>query len=118
MSVPARRGLGRGLSALLSEATAEQPVDAAGPLAPGIRMEPLSHMRPHPGQPRRRFDPDALAELAASIAERGLIQPIVVRPHSAGYLEIVAGERRWRAAQQAQLKHWRSRSSRMSSEKT
>ena len=65
-------------------------------------MLPVSAMAPHPGQPRRHFDEDALDELARSIETRGLIQPIVVRPHGREY-QIVAGERRWRAAQRARL---------------
>jgi ParB family chromosome partitioning protein len=63
---------------------------------------PVSSIEPHLGQPRRHFDEAALTELAESIRERGLIQPIVVRPHGHRY-QIVAGERRWRAAQKAQL---------------
>jgi ParB family transcriptional regulator, chromosome partitioning protein len=65
---------------------------------------PLSDIRPHPGQPRRFFDEDALNELAQSIKQRGVIQPVIVRPraNSSGY-ELVAGERRWRAAQRARL---------------
>jgi len=65
-------------------------------------MLPVGAIQPHPGQPRRRFDESALDELAASIAARGLIQPIVVRPNGREY-QIVAGERRWRAAQRAKL---------------
>jgi ParB family chromosome partitioning protein len=65
-------------------------------------MLSVAAMRPHPGQPRRHFDEAALDELAASIASRGLIQPIVVRPHEGGW-QIVAGERRWRAAQRARI---------------
>jgi ParB family chromosome partitioning protein len=58
---------------------------------------------PHPDQPRRRFDEDALGELAQSIAARGVIQPIIVRPLAGGRYQLVAGERRWRAAQKAQV---------------
>lgn len=94
-------GLGRGLSALFGEVAQEQPV-AAGAAAPGVRVVPVSHLRPHPNQPRRRFDPPALAELAESIRRRGLIQPVLVRSHDGGF-QIVAGERRWRAAQAAGL---------------
>ncbi len=65
-------------------------------------MLPVGALTPHPGQPRRHFDEAALDELAESIAARGLIQPIVVRPHGHSY-QIVAGERRWRAAQRARL---------------
>jgi ParB family chromosome partitioning protein len=95
-------GLGRGLSALFGEVAQEQPIAASTP-ASGVRTVPVSDLRPHPGQPRRRFDEAALAELAESIRRRGLIQPVLVRPHGGGLLQIVAGERRWRAAQAAGL---------------
>jgi ParB family transcriptional regulator, chromosome partitioning protein len=95
-------GLGRGLSALLGEAVREEPVAGAGERSPGVRTLPVSELEPHPEQPRRFFDDAALDELAGSIKARGLIQPIVVRPHQSGY-QIVAGERRWRAAQRAGL---------------
>ena len=95
-------GLGRGLSALLGEAVREEPVAQAGDRTPGVRMVAVAELEPHPEQPRRFFDEDALDELARSIEARGLIQPIVVRPHRGGY-QIVAGERRWRAAQRARL---------------
>ena len=99
-----RSGLGRGLGALLGDiARDDSPVDSAsGGLPSGVRMIPVSAIAPHPDQPRRHFDEDALNELAASIAERGIIQPIVVRPHGHTY-QIVAGERRWRASQRARL---------------
>jgi ParB family chromosome partitioning protein len=96
-------GLGRGLSSLLGEVAQEAPV--AGGVAPargGIQMMPVSSIEPHLDQPRRHFDEEALEELADSIRQRGLIQPIVVRPHGHNY-QIVAGERRWRAAQRARL---------------
>lgn len=98
------RGLGRGLSALMGETAIEQPIDPAAPRPAGIRSMLVTHIEPNPKQPRRHFDDAALDELAASIAARGLIQPIVVRPspYSSAY-QIVAGERRWRAAQRAQL---------------
>lgn len=107
---PARRGLGRGLSALLGEVT--QPVPVRGESAPesptggagrAIQLLEISKITPHPDQPRRHFDAAALDELAESIATRGVIQPIVVRPAAEGRYQIVAGERRWRAAQKAQL---------------
>jgi ParB family chromosome partitioning protein len=97
-----RRGLGRGLSALLGEATREDPIGPNGERSTGVQTIPVASITPHPGQPRRHFDDAALTELAASIAARGLIQPLVVRPHGSGF-QIVAGERRWRAAQRAQL---------------
>jgi len=98
------RGLGRGLSALLGEVAREAPVAAetTAPTAPAARTLPVTALRPHPGQPRRRFDEAALDELAASLKARGLIQPILVRPNGREY-QIVAGERRWRAAQRAGL---------------
>ena len=98
----ARPGLGRGLSALLGDAEREEPVRPGTEPSMGVRMLPVSSLAPHPEQPRRHFDEDALEELAKSIAMRGLIQPIVVRPHGKDY-QIVAGERRWRAAQRARL---------------
>lgn len=98
-----RGGLGRGLGALLGDiARDDAPSDMNGVAATGVRMIPVSAIAPHPDQPRRHFDDDALNELAGSIAERGIIQPIVVRPHGHNY-QIVAGERRWRAAQRARL---------------
>jgi ParB family transcriptional regulator, chromosome partitioning protein len=107
MTEPAARkprpGLGRGLSALLGDATprSETP-DTTGATGSSVRMLPVSSLAPHPGQPRRHFDEAALEELAQSIAQRGIIQPIVARPHGKDY-QIVAGERRWRAAQRARL---------------
>ena len=109
MSEPAARkprpgGLGRGLSALLGDAAPRTVPTEEGLPAVGssVRMLPVSSLAPHPGQPRRHFDETALDELAQSIAQRGIIQPIVVRPHGKDY-QIVAGERRWRAAQRARL---------------
>jgi ParB family chromosome partitioning protein len=61
----------------------------------------VSDIEPDPNQPRRHFDEDALEELARSIAQRGVIQPVIVRPVSAGRYQLVAGERRWRAAARA-----------------
>src|SRR5690606_13267931 len=93
-------GLGRGLSSLLGEVSRETPV--AGATAGEVRRIPVASIEPHPGQPRRIFAEDALAELAESIAARGVIQPIIVRPNGHRF-QIVAGERRWRAAQKARL---------------
>lgn len=89
----ARRGIGRGLSAILPEAE----TSAAGEL----RELPVSLIKPNPSQPRTKFDPDALAALASSIEASGVVQPLLVRPLPDGSYELVAGERRWRAAQQA-----------------
>jgi ParB family chromosome partitioning protein len=97
-----RSGLGRGLNALLGDMAREEPVGTNQAVTPGLRTLPVGSLSPHPGQPRRHFEESALDELATSIAARGLIQPIVVRPHGKGY-QIVAGERRWRAAQRARL---------------
>jgi ParB family transcriptional regulator, chromosome partitioning protein len=91
--VASRRGIGRGLSAILPESEAS----AAGEL----RELPVSLIKPNPSQPRTKFDPDALAALASSIEATGVVQPLLVRPLPDGSYELVAGERRWRAAQQA-----------------
>lgn len=97
-----KRGLGRGLSALLGDVQREQPLSEPGARDGGIRLIDVGAIRPNPDQPRRHFDETALEELAASLKARGLIQPIIVRTRDDGY-QIVAGERRWRAAQRAQL---------------
>jgi ParB family chromosome partitioning protein len=106
---PARRAaLGRGLGALLGDTRREEPLvvsaegGAGSASRAGLRQLPVASIKPHPGQPRRRFDEAALDELAASIAARGVIQPVIVTPHGDGY-RLVAGERRWRAAQKARL---------------
>ena len=99
-----RRGLGRGLSALLDEARAATTPE--GREAAGAMDLPIEAIRRNPEQPRREFDAGALDELAESIRERGVIQPILVRPLPgiAGEYQIVVGERRWRAAQLAGLR--------------
>lgn len=97
-----RSGLGRGLGALLGDIAQEAPVTPGADAAAGVRLLPVDSLFPHPGQPRRHFDSALIDELADSIAARGMIQPIVVRPHEHGF-QIVAGERRWRAAQRARL---------------
>ncbi|HEX7694171.1 MAG TPA: ParB/RepB/Spo0J family partition protein [Sphingomonas sp.] len=98
-----RPGLGRGLNALLGDIAPEPVPTAGGNDTPaGIRMLPVGALTPQPGQPRRVFDDAALDELSQSIATRGVLQPILVRPHGRNY-QIVAGERRWRAAQRARL---------------
>lgn len=94
------RGLGRGLDALLADAPAAAADSAAGRR---IATLPIAFLRPNPDQPRRAFAEDAIAELAASIKARGMLQPILVRPVGRESYEIVAGERRWRAAQRAGL---------------
>ena len=116
MSQPKRpTGLGRGLSALLEEmGSAVAPPRTEPGVAPavpagdagssmGAQMLPMAMISPNPKQPRRRFDETAQAELIASVKRQGLLQPILVRPVDGGRFEIVAGERRWRAAQAAQL---------------
>jgi ParB family transcriptional regulator, chromosome partitioning protein len=92
-------GLGRGLSALLGDARTD---DSTGPSGGSPLQVEVTRIHPHPDQPRRHFDEDALSELAESIAARGVLQPIMVRPRGRDY-ELVAGERRWRAAQRAGL---------------
>jgi ParB family chromosome partitioning protein len=96
-----RRGLGRGLSALMSDVMAEPAGGEAGD--PGILHVPVERLIPNADQPRRAFDEAALEELAASIRDKGVLQPLIVRPAADGQYQIVAGERRWRAAQRAQL---------------
>lgn len=97
-------GLGRGLQALLGEQAV--PTPASGEAAPsrfgGVREIEIGRIRPNPEQPRVQFKEEAIDELADSIIERGVLQPILLRPHGDGF-EIVAGERRWRAAQRARL---------------
>ncbi|MGA0605917.1 ParB/RepB/Spo0J family partition protein [Phenylobacterium sp. VNQ135] len=97
-----KRGLGRGLSALLGEA--EEIEHAADPQA-GVREIPIELIHRNPDQPRQHFADAEIAELEASIRERGVLQPILVRPSpkTPGEFEIVAGERRWRASQKAGL---------------
>lgn len=104
--IPRKRptGLGRGLSSLLGEVAQEAPVSGAGGEArAGVQLLPVASIERHPGQPRQTFKEEALEELADSIRDRGVIQPIVVRPQGEHRYQIVAGERRWRAAQRAQL---------------
>lgn len=98
-----RRGLGRGLSALLDQM--ESTTTTEGRRAAGVRDLPIETIQPNPDQPRRTFGEEELAELADSIRERGILQPILVRPSpgQAGEYQIIAGERRWRAAQRAGL---------------
>ena len=89
-------GLGRGLGALLGD-------DVLKPEAAGNLYLPISQVESYSAQPRKLFDEDALAELADSIREHGVIQPLTVRKLSSGYYQIIAGERRWRAARMAGL---------------
>jgi ParB family chromosome partitioning protein len=87
-----RRGIGRGLAAIIPEASVEDPE---------LRDLPLDLIRPNPDQPRTRFDPASISSLAASIADAGIVQPLIVRPLADGRYELIAGERRWRAAREA-----------------
>ncbi|MBE6968853.1 MAG: ParB/RepB/Spo0J family partition protein [Ruminococcaceae bacterium] len=97
MAEKAKRGLGTGLGALFSEP--EPAEDAAPPT-----VLPISRVEPRAEQPRKEFEPEALEALADSIREYGLIQPITVRALDKGYYQIIAGERRWRAARMAGLR--------------
>ena len=92
-----RGGLGRGLESLFEDAAPSLESDAK------IETLPLREIEPDPDQPRKTFEQETLSELAASIAEHGLLQPIAVRPRPMGGYSIVAGERRWRAARMAGL---------------
>ena len=101
---PRKGGLGRGLSALMADVELAPGAPAPGPGRAPLAV-PVEQLIPNPDQPRRQFEPEALAELAASIRNRGVLQPLIVRPHPTepDLYQIVAGERRWRAAQIAQL---------------
>ena len=91
-------GLGRGLGALL-----ENPILDFTQASAGVSTVPLHRVEPNPLQPRKEFDPETLQALADSIAEHGMIQPLTVREAPGGYYQIIAGERRWRAARLAGL---------------
>jgi len=97
-----KHGLGRGLSALLGDATRLVDAAAAEGQAAGVQSIAVARIRPNPDQPRKHFDEDSLVELAESIARHGVLQPILVRAAGDGF-EIIAGERRWRAAQKARV---------------
>ncbi len=94
-----KRGMGRGLAAILT-ATAPAGQDP-GPVSADLRQIPVELISANPNQPRRHFDEQALSALASSLAERGVLQPVLVRPLAGGTYELIAGERRWRAAQLA-----------------
>ena len=91
-----KQGLGKGLGALLGDA-------ALQPQSEGALSLPISQVQPGLNQPRKRFEPEALAELTESVRQYGVIQPLTVRRLSSGYYQIIAGERRWRAAKEAGL---------------
>ncbi len=95
MSTANRRGMGRGLAAILP-----QPGEVT---EPAYRHVPPNLILPNPSQPRQRFDPESISALAESLRSAGLIQPLIVRPLADGRYEIIAGERRWRAAREAGL---------------
>jgi len=100
-------GLGRGLAALLDEAVRQAPAQGEATGQPeqgsgGVREVEIGRIRPNPAQPRMQFDEEGIAELAESIAERGVLQPVLLRPDG-DHFQLVAGERRWRAAQRARL---------------
>jgi ParB family chromosome partitioning protein len=96
------KGLGMGLQALLGEAAAPSLSAEQQQARGGVREVEISRIKPNPNQPRMQFDESALNELAESIRERGVLQPILLRPDGEAF-QIVAGERRWRAAQRAPL---------------
>lgn len=102
-SDPKRRALGKGLDSLLPRAHAPAPAEAAPPEPEGGRPREiaLDQIDPNPFQTRSHIDEEQLKELAASIAANGVVQPILVRPLSNGRFQLIAGERRWRASQQA-----------------
>ena len=91
-TVPERRGLGRGLEVLIGGAGSND-----------LAHVPVDQIHPNPRQPRKRFDHEATAGLAESIRAQGIIQPVVLRPRAAGGYELIAGERRWRAAKEASV---------------
>ena len=97
-----RRGLGRGLSALMADVAETETVAAKGAAA-AEQFVPIERIKPNPDQPRKRFEQENLDDLAASIKEKGVIQPLIVRAKDDGTFEIVAGERRWRASQMAKV---------------
>ncbi|WP_225207100.1 ParB/RepB/Spo0J family partition protein [Novosphingobium huizhouense] len=113
-AAPKRAALGRGLGALLGETRREEALVRPSGTAPGaggtaaapttgVALLPVAQIEPHPDQPRRHFDEEALEDLARSIAARGVIQPVIVRPLGANRYQLVAGERRWRASQRARV---------------
>jgi ParB family chromosome partitioning protein len=90
-----RRGMGRGLAAILPDEVTGSETE--------LRHVPVELIRPNPDQPRKRFAPESISALARSMADAGVIQPLIVRPLDDGRYELIAGERRWRAAREAKL---------------
>ncbi|PIE07768.1 MAG: chromosome partitioning protein ParB [Rhodobacterales bacterium] len=104
MAKKTSRGLGRGLSALMADVAPDEPAVDGGPaIRKADQFVPIEQVEPNPDQPRRSFTQTDLDDLAASIREKGIIQPLILRKKAEDRFEIVAGERRWRAAQMAQL---------------
>lgn len=103
MAEEGRSRLGRGLAALIGDMGGDDARPAPVQKGAGVRKVPIEFVRPSPRNPRRTFLEEGLEDLTASVKEKGIIQPIVVRPLGANAFEIVAGERRWRAAQRAAL---------------
>jgi ParB family transcriptional regulator, chromosome partitioning protein len=97
--VASNRGMGRGLAAILSPTLAPE----GGDEVPELRRLPVDLISPNPLQPRQRFDQDSLVALSESVRERGVLQPVLVRPLPGGTYELIAGERRWRAARLADM---------------
>ncbi len=97
------RGLGRGLSALMADVNEDRISQPGESPRRADMLVPIERIHPNPDQPRRDFTQDQLDDLANSIREKGVIQPLIVRERAGGTYEIVAGERRWRASQMAQL---------------
>ncbi len=95
---PSKRRLGRGLAALIGEMDHTSPVGSSARGVNPDRLVPIEHVGPNPRNPRRQFDENDLQDLASSVRQHGIVQPVVVRPIGDRY-EIIAGERRWRAAQ-------------------
>ena len=93
------KGLGKGLGALMGDLTVETPQSKSP-----YQLLPIHKVEPNPDQPRRDFDPEELQSLADSIATHGVVQPLTVREVGSGYYQIIAGERRWRAARMAELR--------------
>lgn len=96
--MPSQKGLGKGLGALLGDFSEPTPEDSA------YKLLPLHRVEPNPEQPRQDFDEEELSALAESIRNHGVLQPLTVRETQSGYYQIIAGERRWRAARMAELR--------------